>query len=233
MDIDYITYFLKDLIMPLFAIIVTIFAIIVAWKKGLIVEKRKKKKDDDKPTVIRGDINVNNISPSEIQKLAYDPDKFDEYHQQSISQSRISFWFSLFFATVGFAIITTSIFTYSEKTGLIGIISGTIIDGVSALFFVQSNKARQLMSDFFDKLRQDRKLEESLKLCESIEDQFLRNALKVKLSLFFSGLEDNNNTASEIIRISRGAVTDKKGSNKKQNNTEQENSEEVKRRAAD
>jgi hypothetical protein len=35
---------------------------------------------------------------------------------------------------------------------------------VSALFFVQSNRARNLMTAFFDKLRQDRSLEEALRL---------------------------------------------------------------------
>ena len=57
------------------------------------------------------------------------------------------------------------------------------------------------MADFFDRLRQDRKLEESLKLCDSIDNEFLRNAVRVKLSLFFSGLEDSYNIATEIIRL--------------------------------
>ena len=83
---------------------------------------------------------VGDLRPSELQeRLTYDVNKFDEYHQQSISQSRISFWFSLFFASIGFTIIATSVFTYSEKAGYLGIVAGTIIDVVSALFFCQSN----------------------------------------------------------------------------------------------
>ena len=92
-----------------------------------------------------------------------------EYHAQGLSQSRISFWFSLVFASLGFAIIAFSIVLFTQQSGdtwsgagkpLFALVAGTIIDAVSALFFVQSNKARQLMTEFFDKLRTDRKLNE-------------------------------------------------------------------------
>ena len=220
-QLEYFSYIFKNLVVPIFTVIMLIFTFWIAWKKGLLSEKKKTHEEiEKKATFIRGEGNVINITPSEMQKLAYDPDKFDEYHQQSIGQARISFWFSLIFASVGFLIIATSIFTYSDKTGYIGIIAGTIIDAVSALFFMQSNKARILMSEFFDKLRQDRKLEESLNLCQSIDDEFLRNALKVKLSLFFSGLEDSYNTASEIIRIGKGDFSKNNITNKESEETE-------------
>lgn len=207
-EIELIGYIAKNLLIPIITVLAVILSIIIAWKKGLLVEKKGGKDTDARrPTVIRGDANVIQISPSEMQRMAYDPNKFDEYHQQSINQSRISFWFSLIFAMIGFLIIATSIFTYSDKSGYLGIVAGTIIDAVSALFFVQSNKARQLMSDFFDKLRQDRKLEESLKLCESIDDVFLRNAVKVKLSIYFSGIEDSHNIVSEIIKIGKNMLS--------------------------
>jgi hypothetical protein len=199
------SFWLKEIIIPFLTVFMVFFSIWIGWRKGLFSFKLKEKNKEGNQTqsVINSDRNIINITPSEMQKLAYDPDKFNEYHQQSISQCRISFWFSLIFAAFGFLIITTSVFTYTDKSGYIGIVAGAIIDAVSALFFVQSNKARQLMSEFFDRLRQDRKLEEALKLCESVDDTFFRNALKVKLSLFFSGLEDSYNIASEIIRLGR------------------------------
>jgi hypothetical protein len=60
------------------------------------------------------------------------------------------------------------------------------IDAVAALFFVQSNKARQLMTEFFDKLRTDRRLDESLKLADAISDPFVASRLKALLALHFA-----------------------------------------------
>jgi hypothetical protein len=63
------------------------------------------------------------------------------------------------------------------------LLAGTIIESVASLFFVQSNRARRLMVDFFDRLRTDRKLLESLKLVASVPDQKLRSNLQVMLAL--------------------------------------------------
>ena len=203
---DY-AFIVKEIVLPSLSVGMAMVATYIAYKKKLFSELRKPDKSDEaKGPVIYGDRNIIHFTPSDLQRqLAYDPSKFDEYHRQSINQSKISFWFSLFFASMGFLIIATSVFTYNDKSGYLGIIAGTIIDTVSALFFYQSNKARQLMSDFFDRLRSDRKLEESLKLCDSIDESMMRNALKVRLSLFFSGLEAGDAMATEIMHLSAGA----------------------------
>lgn len=124
-----------------------------------------------------------------------------EYHAQGLAQSRVSFWFSLTFASIGFAVIALGVgivLQREEPTGgslmqvvsgagkpALTIISGTIIDAVAALFFVQSNKARQLMTEFFDKLRMDRKLDEALKLAEQIPEPLVSSRLKAVLALHF------------------------------------------------
>ena len=121
-----------------------------------------------------------------------------EYHAQGLAQSRISFWFSLTFASIGFAVIALAVglFLETAPTGsgwmdnagkpVFTLVSGTVIDAVAALFFVQSNKARQLMTEFFDKLRTDRKLDESLKLAETISDSIVSSRLKAILALHFA-----------------------------------------------
>ena len=89
-----------------------------------------------------------------------------EYHAQGLAQSRMSFWFSLIFASIGFAVIALSIGIFLQQSRdasagwldtagkpIFTLVAGTIIDAVAGLFFVQSNKSRQLMVDFFDKLR--------------------------------------------------------------------------------
>lgn len=201
-------FLVKEIILPSLSIGMALVATYIAYRRKLFSDLRKPDKSEEpKGPVVYGDRNVIHFTPSDLQRqLAYDPSRFDEYHRQSIGQSRISFWFSLFFASMGFLIIATSVFAYSDKSGYLGIVAGTIIDVVSALFFYQSNKARQLMSDFFDRLRSDRKLEESLKLCDAIDEPIMRNALKVRLSLFFSGLEAGDPVATEIIRLSVGAA---------------------------
>lgn len=130
-----------------------------------------------------------------------------QYHAQGLGQSRISFWFSLIFAACGFAVIVLSILNVdnsksilTQPSSIISLISGTIIDAVSALFFVQSNKSRELMSTFFEKLRADRKIEESLKLADSITDENLRSKLKMILSLHFAEIVTSDNIVSLVFK---------------------------------
>src|SRR5208283_3803426 len=88
-----------------------------------------------------------------------------------------------------------------QAGSFITMVAGTIIDAVSALFFVQSNKARQLMSEFFDKLRADRKLEESLKLCNDIHNPDLRDRLRTLIALNFSDVKPTEAILSSILGI--------------------------------
>ena len=123
------------------------------------------------------------------------------YHAQSLAQSKQSFWFSLVFASLGFGVIVLAILSNSsnniDKT--IKLISGTVIDAVAGLFFVQSNKARELMADFFEKLRTDRKLDESLKLVAEVPDTTLRSRLQVVLSLNFAEVKLNDAALQNLL----------------------------------
>ncbi|MCP5005895.1 MAG: hypothetical protein GY941_18450 [Planctomycetes bacterium] len=136
-----------------------------------------------------------------------------EYHSQGLAQSKISFWFSLVFASIGFAIIIFAAMMYIfepasdikksivDKAGkpIFAVVAGTIIDAVAALFFVQSNKARQLMTDFFDKLRVDRKLDESLNIISQIKEDTIASRVKALLSLNFAGVKVNDDTFCRIV----------------------------------
>ncbi|MCP3930938.1 MAG: hypothetical protein GY705_17775 [Bacteroidetes bacterium] len=115
-----------------------------------------------------------------------------QYHQNSLAQSRISFWFSIGAGTLGFLVIIVGALMAmagaQTTTSILTVVSGTIIDAIAALFFTQSNQARKLMTEFFDKLRIDRQFNESLRLCESIPDEGTQSQLKARLSLFFAGV---------------------------------------------
>ncbi len=139
-----------------------------------------------------------------------------EYHAQGLAQSKISFWFSLIFAAIGFTIIIISVLTYvlasesaAEQVNMIdkagkpifAVVAGTIIDAVAALFFVQSNKARQLMTEFFDKLRVDRKLDESLSVLSQIEDKTIASRVKALLALNFAEVNVSDDLFRQVVSL--------------------------------
>jgi len=141
------------------------------------------------------------------------------YHQNGVYQSKISFWFSIGAACVGFAIILLGVFslfvgtTQTLTTSYVSIGSGAIVDAVAALFFTQSNQARRLMTEFLDKLRLDRQFNEALRLCNAIEDTQMKGELQVRLSLFFAGIRDSLGVNEAVIRP---AVRARAGNRKKE-----------------
>jgi hypothetical protein len=128
-----------------------------------------------------------------------------QYHAQSLAQSRKSFWFSIGAATFGFLVIvlgvTTLFFGVYPTPSYASIGAGIIIDAVAALFFTQSNRARKQMTEFFDKLRRDRQFNESLRLCNSITDEYIQSLLKVQLSLFFAGVPTGEDIAQKLASV--------------------------------
>jgi hypothetical protein len=194
-----VAFFIKDIALPFIVVGVTALALIAAYRRGLFTRTRLPTAEP-RTIIVHGDV-MGGISAtaSNLGAIALDATKVDEYHRQSIAQSRISFWFSLIFASLGFLIIATSVFTYTDKTGYLGVVAGTIVDAIAALFFYQSNRARTLMADFFDRLRSDHKIAESLKLCADIDEGAMRDALRAKLSLHFSGLDQTDESLRVIL----------------------------------
>jgi hypothetical protein len=94
-----------------------------------------------------------------------------------------------------------------------------IIEAVSALFFVQSNKTRQLMTEFFDKLRSDRKLDESLQLMANIPSDVISSRLRAVVALHFAEVKLDHESIKYLLaddekkrtteRPHRGAPRDK------------------------
>ncbi len=200
-SLQYTAFALREILVPVVTITMTVIAMIAGYRRGLFSRKPAKATEPSERTVvISGHINGDvHLTPTNAQRIAIEASKIDDYHQQSISQSKISFWFSLAFASVGFLIIATSVFTYSDKSGYLGIVAGTIIDVVAALFFRESNRARTSMAEFFDRLRADRKIEEALRLCDEISDKAMCDALRVKLSLHFADIGGSEESLAQIL----------------------------------
>jgi hypothetical protein len=133
------------------------------------------------------------------EDIPFETEQLALYYGQILAQSKISFWFSLIFASLGFLVIIVAVFLYtSASTGatVAQFSAGVIMDAVAALFFVQSRNAQKSMGEFFDKLRRDRQQLESRKLCENIENKTARDALRIELSLHYAEV----NNASEIAK---------------------------------
>ncbi|XOF33525.1 MAG: TRADD-N-associated membrane domain-containing protein [Candidatus Electrothrix sp. YB6] len=169
-----------------------------------------------------GDIHIHQLQSTE--EIPEEPahrqySLMQQYHSQGLAQAKISFWFSLVFASLGFIVIIVSLLTMDNQIALtsqgktfVGLISGTIIDAVSALFFVQSNKARHLMTEFFDKLRVDRRFEESLQICERIPDQITQSRLKVLMALNFAEVSSSESILREVL-ANHGDLVGESGEN--------------------
>jgi hypothetical protein len=134
--------------------------------------------------------------PFETEQLAL-------YYGQTLAQSKISFWFSLIFASLGFVVIIVAVFLYTGASAgatAAQFAAGVIMDSVAALFFVQSRNAQKSMGEFFDKLRRDRQELESRKLCESLESATARDALRIELSLHYAQVENSCEVAKTVIQ---------------------------------
>ncbi len=134
--------------------------------------------------------------------LPFETEQLALYYGQVLSQSKISFWFSLIFASLGFLMLVGAIFMYSSDavgTTVAQFVAGTIMDAVAALFFVQSRNAQTSMGEFFDKLRRDRNHLESRKLCNDVEDPRGRDALRIQLALHYAEVPEASGVASSII----------------------------------
>ena len=111
------------------------------------------------------------------------------YHVQRLNQSRIAFWLS-FYGCIVIAIgIVTSIFI--KDIAWIEVVSGAIIETVSALFFYLSDKANEKISEFFLELQKDSDKKNARDLAMKITDEKIKNELIVKLALHLSGIDED------------------------------------------
>lgn len=116
-----------------------------------------------------------------------------EYHNQRLGQSRWAFRLSIWSSIVGFIVIILSLYQ-GLKIGNLqwpGIVLGVIIEGVSALFYALTNKANDKISEFFKELTKDSNIEQAIRLADQIDDSQIRNELKVKLSLYLTGINED------------------------------------------
>jgi hypothetical protein len=185
------------------AVIFSVFALIGAFKSGAVTKIKmgnlvELSADTPERKEIRSAIAQTVSSKDDIP---FEVEQLTNYYSQILSQSKISFWFSLVFASLGFVAILFAAFFYNAETSgstVAQFIAGTIMEAVASLFFVQSKNAQKSMGDFFDKLRSDRLHLESRKMCEAIEDTKTQDSVKLHLSLHYAGVSNAESIAKNI-----------------------------------
>lgn len=138
----------------------------------------------------------------EKDRIPFETEQLARFYAQVLSQSKISFWFSLIFASLGFVVIAFAIITFFQEKisqSVVQVVSGAIVEAVAALFFAQSRRAQDAMASFFDKLRTDRQQAESRTLCDTIKDGDMQDRLRLQLSLYYSGIPDFAVIAKDVI----------------------------------
>lgn len=114
------------------------------------------------------------------------------YYNHALLRANVSFWFSLVFAAIGFGVIIFAFATH-DRGDLWGTVvkaaSGTVIDAVSTLIFVQSTNAQKSMSEFFEKLRLDRLNAEARGLIGEIANSERADQLRAQLVLKYAGID--------------------------------------------
>jgi len=144
---------------------------------------------------------IRSVTTADSSSVPFEAEQLASYYAQVLTHSKISFWFSLVFASIGFFIIVLAAFMHAEAdTGstIARFVAGGVVDAVAALFFVQSKRAQDSMSDFFDKLRRDRNHVEARKLCESLDTPEAKDALRVRLALHYAEVTDPDAIAKSI-----------------------------------
>lgn len=121
------------------------------------------------------------------------PDKAKQnYHQQRLGQSKWAFRLSFWGGLLGFLIIILSLILGLRAGSVqnVGLISGAIVEAVSALFYTLSNRANDKITEFFKELTIDSNIERALVLVEKVKSDSIRDELLVKLSLHLSGISE-------------------------------------------
>jgi hypothetical protein len=202
-----------ELISAAAAILVALAIIVAGMKSGLLKRVRLGGFEIEATARERAQVKalVDSVTMSGNESAApFETEQLAQYYAQVLAQSKISFWFSLLFASLGFAVVVIAGFRYTSAAGGAAVaqfIAGIVMDAVAALFFVQSKNAQAAMGDFFDKLRRDRQQVESRRLCESVTSTSARDALRVQLSLHYAEVANRDQITGVIINACLAATS--------------------------
>ena len=119
----------------------------------------------------------------------------ESYHNQALQQSSIQFWFSIIASVLGFAFIFFIIFVEENQTWyeyILKSLPGAIVEVISALFINQARETRERATNLFTELNYDNKIEKSVDIANTIDNNDVRSDVKAKIALHIIGMDDND-----------------------------------------
>lgn len=137
------------------------------------------------------------------ERTSLEMEKLAKYYIKIFRLTKISYWFGVVFSLLGLSILMIMSFSDSEISSNKAIISLSciaIIEIVSLLFVLKSNKFQKKMDQLFNNLQKDKQRNRTKKLIESIDDIILRDLLRIELTLYYSGIKNNPVSINESIQ---------------------------------
>tara|TARA_Y100000385_G_C12766415_1_gene497360 strand:- start:18 stop:641 length:624 start_codon:yes stop_codon:yes gene_type:complete len=137
------------------------------------------------------------------ERTALEMEKLAKYYIKIFHLTKISYWFGVVFSLLGLSILMIMSFSDSELSSNKAIISVSciiIIEIVSLLFVLISNKFQKKMDQLFNNLQKEKQRNVTKKLIESIDDITLRDLLRIELTLYYSGIKNNPVSINESIQ---------------------------------
>lgn len=141
------------------------------------------------------DGNSNDNADSSDIKDDYVHTLLESYHNQAIQQANIQFWFSIIASIVGFAFIFMIIFLEENNVWyeyILKTFPGVIVEVISALFISQAKETRERATNLFEELNYDNKIDKSVDIADTIENNDVKSEVKAKIALHIIGINDNN-----------------------------------------
>lgn len=139
--------------------------------------------------------NANDNADSSDIKDDYVHTLLESYHNQAIQQANIQFWFSIIASIVGFAFIFMIIFLEENNVWyeyILKTFPGVIVEVISALFISQAKETRERATNLFEELNYDNKIDKSVDIADTIENNDVKSEVKAKIALHIIGINDNN-----------------------------------------
>lgn len=120
----------------------------------------------------------------------------ESYHNQALQQANIQFWFSIFASVLGFSFIFLIVFLEKDKTWyeyILKTLPGVIVEVISVLFISQARETRERATNLFKELNYDNKIEKSVDIANTIDNNDVKSDVKAKIALHIIGMNDNGN----------------------------------------
>lgn len=130
--------------------------------------------------------------------------QFVEYFNLVTHQARAGFKLAAVFAGLGLVLlIVTAVVpaTYTGGLALLQLLTGGMLLGLAGVFFNRLKSTHRAICECLEKLMARGRQLKARELCESVNDEESRDALRIQLALHYAGVSRALHTAKAITRM--------------------------------